>query len=217
MNKREDLTVAGLIHDLNNVFQTLLGVASRLEEDPASLPLAAAIQRSVERGIHLTASLQNGASPPMPVERIFENARSFIQDFQIASGHHEVRIQAEMDPGIELTSPWEWERVLVNLFLNSLQAMPSGGTIYFTAVRKPSSIVITVADEGTGIAPEVSKHLFEPHVSTRGSSGLGLHIVHSVVHASEGTVRAANRKGAPGAEFIITLPAKPTKTKRAHA
>ena len=52
------------------------------------------------------------------------------------------------------------------------------------------------------------EHLFLPHVST-GSSGLGLHIVETIVKQDGGHVRAANRSDTNGAEFIITLPARP--------
>jgi len=66
-------------------------------------------------------------------------------------------------------------------------------------------IEIIVRDEGLGIANEVMHDLFLPHVST-GSSGLGLHIVETIVKQEGGCVRAANRTDGRGAEFFITLP-----------
>ena len=205
MKTRDDLALAGVVHDLNNVFQTLVGVATQLEEDPGSEALAAAILRSVERGLHITAGLHNGSAPSTPLEQIVANAISFIEDFQIDSGHPTVDVAADIDPGIELSGHWAWERVLINLFRNSMNAMPSGGTIHVLARYAASQIEIIVRDEGLGIAREVMHDLFLPHVST-GSSGLGLHIVETIVKQEGGCVRAANRTDGRGAEFFITLP-----------
>ncbi|MEP6961050.1 MAG: sensor histidine kinase [Acidobacteriota bacterium] len=217
MKTREDLTLAGLVHDLNNVFQTLVSVAAQLEEVPGTQQLAAAVLRSVEQGLHIVTSLQNGNSPATPLEHILYNAQAFVEDFQSAAGHRAARFESDIEAGVELAGQWAWERVFINLFLNSLYAMPDGGTIRITARRTAVEIEITVTDEGAGIPPEVQQRLFEAHVSSHGSSGLGLHIVQSVVNAHGGSVRAENRRGAPGARFAITLPAKLTHVKRAHA
>jgi signal transduction histidine kinase len=68
---------------------------------------------------------------------------------------------------------------------------------------------IVVSDQGSGIPADILKHLFHPHVSAHGSSGLGLHIVETVVEQHGGEVRAANRSDSTGAEFTILLPARP--------
>ena len=124
----------------------------------------------------------------------------------------EIRFACDVEPGIELGGHWAWERVLINLFLNAMHAMPAGGTIQVRARRTIEKIEIVVGDEGSGIAPGLLEHLFLPHVTTGssgGSSGLGLHIVETIVKQDGGYVRAANRNDAPGAEFTITLPSRP--------
>src|SRR4029077_12010832 len=112
-----------------------------------------------------------------------------------------INFQCDVHPSIELRQGWAWERVLINLFLNARRAMPQGGTIHVRAFRKPGEIRIVVRDEGTGIPPELLGRLFEPRVSGGGSSGLGLHIVQTIVQQDGGTVRAANVSS--GAEFTI--------------
>ena len=107
-----------------------------------------------------------------------------------------------------LRNAWAWERVLINLFCNAVQAMPQGGTIFVDACRKNDDIQIVVADEGSGIAPELLAVIFDPRVSTKTLGGLGLHVVHSIVTQEAGEVRAAIATDA-GAEFTITLPAQP--------
>jgi signal transduction histidine kinase len=205
MKPREDLTLSGLVHDLNNVFQTLVDAADLLAGDPRYAKLSAAILRSVERGKNIAAGIQAGSGEDTPFEQILANAIAFVEDSLVAGRGPEIRFACDVEPGIRLGGHWAWERVLINLFLNAMHAMPAGGTIHVGAHRIGGQVEIVVRDEGSGIAPDLLEHLFLPHVST-GSSGLGLHIVETIVKQDGGRVRAANRSDAQGAEFTITLP-----------
>ena len=111
---------------------------------------------------------------------------------------------------------WAWERVLINLFSNAVRAMADGGKIRVRATRGAHEIEISVADEGPGIPEAILDQVFEPHVSTRGS-GLGLHIVRTIVRQDGGDVHASNRPGGRGAEFTITIPWEPEVARPAHA
>jgi two-component system sensor histidine kinase HydH len=202
MRSRDELMLSGIWHDLNNVFQTLAGVAAHLERDPE---LAAVILRSVERGRNLVAGLLD-AGARAPLEAIVDRAAAFLEDFRAATRAPAIRVEKDLEPGIVLTGDRAWERVLVNLFLNSLRAMPQGGTILVQARRTNKGVKLRVADDGAGIPAELLENLFQPHVSGNGSSGLGLSIVERIVHANGGVIEAHNRE--PGAEFIIRLPAR---------
>lgn len=211
----QDPAVPGLLHDLNNVFQTLVDAADLLSEDPRYLALSAAILRGIERGRRITLSLQDSRGPLVPFEAILQNAVSFAEDAMLVHRGPAIRFTNHVDPGIELPGNWAWERVLINLFLNAMHAMPQGGEIQVEARRSAQGIRIVVRDSGCGIPPEILEHLFEPHVSTRHGGGLGLHVVRSIVENVGGTVHAANRIGEPGAEFTIVLPA--VSRRKAHA
>jgi signal transduction histidine kinase len=202
MASRDDISAAGLAHDLNNVFQTLVGVAMQLDNEPE---LAAAILRCVERGQAIAAGLSKESAATTPFAAILDNASTFLRDFQAATKAPAVSVVSEVDPTIALPNPGAWERVLINLFLNSLRAMPKGGTIQVIARNIPGATQIYVGDEGCGIGQDVLGSLFEPHVSGNGSSGLGLSIVDSIVRAHHGRIEASNRAEGPGAEFVITL------------
>ena len=207
MKTREDLTLSGLVHDLNNVFQTLVDAADLLSSDPRYAKLSSAILRSVERGKNIAAGIQAGNRPETPFEQILANSIAFVEDSVAAGRGPQIAFACEVELGIELGGHWAWERVLINLFLNAMRAMPEGGTIYVRARQLGREIEILVRDEGSGIAPEVLDRLFLPHVST-GTGGLGLHIVETIVTQHGGRVRAANRTDTHGAEFTITLPAR---------
>lgn len=211
-----DLTTQCLIHDLNNVFQTLMEAADLLSEDPRWESLSAAIFRSIERGRDITLSMQAANHSSAPLETVLEKAVTFVQDSMVLHHGPKVGFACDVEPGIVLQHPWGWERVLINLFLNSVYAMPHGGTVSVQARHRGLEIEIVVADDGVGIAQELLSSIFQPGVSTKTGGGLGLHIVNSIVKSEDGTVRAANRE-AGGAEFTITIPASPPITRSASA
>jgi len=204
----KDLSLPGLVHDLNNVFQNLVDAADRLAGDPKWHHISSAILRGVEHGQRITASLESGSGTSASFTHIVAHAVSFVEDSSVGSAQKTpLRFSYEVEPGIELRRAWAWERVLINLFLNARRAMPQGGSIHVAAKRVNGRIEILVRDEGSGIALELLETLFEPHVSGSGSSGLGLHIVETIVRQDGGSIRASNVAGGKGAEFLITLPA----------
>ncbi|MBZ5601929.1 MAG: sensor histidine kinase [Acidobacteriia bacterium] len=205
MRETQDLTLPCLVHDLNNVFQTLVEAADLLSTDPRWGSLSAAILRSVERGKNLTTTILSADEGSAGFESILNNAISFVEDSLIAGRTGKILFDCKVDPGIELRRNWAWERVLINLFSNAVRVMPEGGTIYVSARRMEDDAAIMVRDEGPGIAPEILADIFKPHVSTRGS-GLGLHIVETIVKQEDGSVRASNRIDGRGAEFTIRVP-----------
>ena len=203
----KDLTLPGLLHDLNNVFQSLVDAADLLAGDPKWHYLSSTILRGIERGQRITSSLESGRGASASFAHIVAHAVSFVEDSSIGSVQKTpVRFHCEVEPGIELRHAWAWERVLINLFLNSRRAMPQGGSIHVGAKRVNGHIEILVRDDGSGIAPDLLATLFEPYVSGSGSSGLGLHIVETIVRQDGGSIRASNVPGGKGAEFLITLP-----------
>jgi signal transduction histidine kinase len=227
--EQEDLALPGLIHDLNNIFQTLVDSADLLSQDTKWKPISAAILRSVERGRRITTSLEAGHTTGASFDHILEDAIAFVEDALLTGRGPGIHFVRHVEPGIELSGHWAWERVLINLFLNAMRAMPDGGTIDVLARRGDEEIHIAVRDTGSGIAPEILGRLFEPYVSTKAAGastkpsgaaaparGLGLHVVQTIVRQDGGIVRAANRADGPGAEFLITVPA-PYPGRVAHA
>lgn len=208
----KDRTLPGIVHDLNNVFQTLLGLSDVLGEDPQWATLSQALIRSIRRGQDLTTAIASDADHSAPLSSVVDGAVAFLQDSDWSvngTGRKRQRIafRCEIEPGISVRLGHAWERVFINLFLNAKRAMPKGGTILVRAKRNKSGIKIVVRDEGAGIAAELLDTLFEPRVSGHGSSGLGLYVVSTIVQRDGGTILARNRKKAPGAEFVIRLPA----------
>jgi two-component system sensor histidine kinase HydH len=96
--------------------------------------------------------------------------------------------------------------VLVNLFLNALDAMPEGGCLEAHLERQAGNVRLQVCDTGKGISPEIDGRLFTPFVSTKPTgTGLGLCISRRVVEEHGGRLKGTNRPGG-GALFTIELP-----------
>jgi signal transduction histidine kinase len=139
---------------------------------------------------------------------VLDKSMQFAGDAVAYRGGHSLRFERYVEPGLALEgSAAAWERVFVNLFLNAAQAMPEGGCVRVRAVRESGAIAVDVTDQGPGIAPEILEDIFRPGFSTKNSrSGLGLHIVETIVRQHGGTIAAGNNP-AGGATFRIRIPA----------
>ncbi|PKN62423.1 MAG: histidine kinase [Deltaproteobacteria bacterium HGW-Deltaproteobacteria-15] len=127
-------------------------------------------------------------------------------------------VETRMAPGLpEINGDKKLlEEALVNLFINSLEAMPEKGRINVTAEMDVfdsdgnpiSCIRIDIADSGPGIAPENVDFIFEPFFTTKSAgTGLGLPMVFNTVKRHDGEIRVSNREEG-GALVSIFLPVK---------
>ena len=123
---------------------------------------------------------------------------------------HAVTSVEQLDP--ELPELWARDSgmrgVCMNLLMNAVQAMPTGGTLTVSTARAAESVVLTVADTGTGIAAEILDRIWEPFFSTKPmgqGTGLGLAITQRVVTRHGGTIRVESAPG-KGARFVVRLP-----------
>ncbi len=125
-------------------------------------------------------------------------ARARQQGVTIDVKAPQTALMAEVDRG-------QIRTVLVNLYLNALDAMPRGGRLEVRAEPAGDSALLRVADTGPGIAAAVAGRLFTPFVSTKATgTGLGLTISRRIVEEHGGDIAASNRPEG-GAVFTVTL------------
>ncbi len=124
---------------------------------------------------------------------------------QLVQAH--VAAKIELDPRLAMVpaDPEQMTRVLRNLVLNAIDAMPQGGTLTVRTMSLGGGVRLEVADTGQGLTPEECDRLFTPYYTTKThGTGLGLAIVQSVVSDHNGHIAVESQPG-KGAKFRIDL------------
>jgi signal transduction histidine kinase len=114
-------------------------------------------------------------------------------------------------PDAPLLAPFDPEALrsaMLNLMFNAFQAMPQGGILTISLLKRESSCQITVEDTGVGIEESQLSHLFSPFYTTKkGGNGLGLVETQKIIQAHFGAIDVRSLLG-KGTTFTITLPLK---------
>jgi two-component system nitrogen regulation sensor histidine kinase NtrY len=140
-----------------------------------------------------------------------ESVRSVVKLFEpqlCAVGRPPITPELYLDEKLARpqADPTLLRRALENLVLNSLDAMPAGGTLTVRTSQHNGSVRLDVTDTGAGLTPEECARLFTPYyTSKQHGTGLGLAIVQSVVSDHGGKIAVESAPGA-GATFRIELP-----------
>ena len=104
------------------------------------------------------------------------------------------------------------QHILVALFINAIDAMSKGGKLKIKTILLDSGreVQIVVSDTGSGIPEEILPQIFEPFVSTKESTGLGLAVVYGIIQQHKGEIEVESKPN-QGTTFTITLPRRPVR------
>jgi CheY-like chemotaxis protein/anti-sigma regulatory factor (Ser/Thr protein kinase) len=122
----------------------------------------------------------------------------------LASGIR-ISVVTDLDPiGLVMGHEAQLREAFMNLVLNAIDAMPSGGTIVLRSRTEGNRVLVEVCDSGVGMTEDVRRQCLEPFFTTKGNrgSGLGLGMVYGIVHRHDGTL---NISSAPGRGTTVTL------------
>jgi signal transduction histidine kinase len=125
-----------------------------------------------------------------------------------AIGRPPITPELHLDEGVAAiqADPDLLHRALQNLVLNSMDAMPAGGTLTIRTRSQNGAVRVEVSDTGSGLTPEECARLFTPYYTTKQhGTGLGLAIVQSVVSDHGGTLAVESQPGC-GTTIRIELP-----------
>jgi nitrogen fixation/metabolism regulation signal transduction histidine kinase len=139
---------------------------------------------------------------------IVEQSVGLFQAQLTAPGHPRITVAVDLDPAIGTIRGDEEQirRVIQNLLLNAIDAMPAGGALAIMTRRSNGVVRIDVSDSGEGLGEEERSRLFTPYYTTKQhGTGLGLAIVQSVVADHAGKIWVDSAPG-QGATFHIELP-----------
>lgn len=170
-----------------------------------------------QRAADLIQSFKQVAVDQTGGERRVFGVASYIEEVLLSLRPHlkksPIQIHVDCPPELTMDSlPGAFSQVLTNLLMNALTHAfkpEQSGHIIIAVAEEGSQICLTFSDDGQGIAPELHARVFEPFFTTRrasGGSGLGLHIVHSIVTQSlKGTLAFDSQVG-EGTIFTLHLP-----------
>ena len=143
------------------------------------------------------------------LNEIVEQSVALFRAQLSAPGHPPVSVVVALDPSVATIrgDGEQLRRVVQNLLLNAIDAMPQGGELRVATRRVNGSVRLDVADTGQGLNEEERSRLFTPYYTTKQhGTGLGLAIVQSVVADHSGKIWVDSQPGR-GATFHIELPA----------
>lgn len=223
---------SGVAHDFNNLLTIITGFAqlALLEPNPAQSGLEQ-ILRAADRAAALTRQLlifsrqQSLEVRVVDLNALIHDLEKMIrriigEDIQVRTIFHDLEAEVKVDPH-------QIEQVILNLVVNSRDAMPTGGVLTIEtqhhdldaqaaelfACRPGQYFQLSVSDTGTGIDKATLAKIFEPFFTTKSEgrgTGLGLSTVYGIVSQSGGAIRAYSEPGV-GTTMRILLPAATEK------
>jgi two-component system sensor histidine kinase HydH len=203
---------AGIAHEIRNPLSSIKGYVtyfgSLFEDSSENRKAANLMAEEVDRVNRVISELLEFARPSdLRFKEI--KVRDLI-DHSIRIVTHEAEtIGIQITKNIEsdlpqlMVDPDRLTQVLLNLYINAIQAMAEGGNLLVQAGKKGSYLFIDVSDTGKGIPVENLKHIFDPYFTTKNKgTGLGLAIAHKIVENHNGFIQV---KSLENSSTTITL------------
>ena len=210
----ETTTMVG--HDLRNPLQAMsitvylierLIESEKAEDRKEAVELLSSLDENIRYMDKIVSDLQDYARP-IRADSVLTNLRELVREV-VANvkipGNVQVAIDIDGESSNLRLDTALFTRVLTNLILNAVQAMPNGGKLTIVgSVAEP--ITVKVQDTGVGIAPENLPKIFDPVFTTKArGQGLGLSICKRLIEAQGGTINVTSEVG-KGSIFVFKIP-----------
>jgi signal transduction histidine kinase len=215
----------GIAHDFNNLLSGILGYTELLknyaEEELADRTLVehlGTVEQAALDGAALIRKIQQYIRQerhthfaPLDIPTLIQDCIALTRPYWYNEPRRVgIAIEVEQDheevPPV-MGSATELREVFLNLILNAVQAMPSGGRLVFRTDETMDGVRIRVKDTGMGMSDSVRERIFEPLYTTKGErgTGMGLAVSYGIIQEHEGTIAVRSHLG-EGTLFEITLP-----------
>ncbi len=210
---------AGIAHEINNPLNNISLTAEALIEDFTELPdeekidMLRDIFTQVERAGATVANLldftrrDQSAFKQVDMIQVLTDTAALLKN-ELLLGH--IRLETTVGEHLPpvMGNHQNLQQVFLNLFLNAIEAMHSGGTLAVSTALEDGFIRIDISDTGEGIPETFLDRIFEPFFTTKEvgkGTGLGLSVSFGIISRHGGTITAANRPEG-GAVFTVRLP-----------
>ncbi|MGD8611345.1 MAG: ATP-binding protein [Desulfobacterales bacterium] len=208
---------AGVAHEIRNPLSSIKGFATyfkdRYSDRPDDRQTADIMVQEVDRLNRVVGQLLEFARPisiepqKISLQSLVTDSLKLIDD-RAAEKNISIHVQNNARVDEARIDPDRINQVLLNLYLNAIDAMESGGElkVEISADGKSRDVVIQVSDTGSGISPEDLTKIFEPYFTTKSTgTGLGLAIAHNIIEAMGGKITVQSEKSV-GTTFTVALP-----------
>ncbi len=208
---------AGVAHELNEPLGAILGYA-QLVQKSFGLPDQSArdLERIVQASLHARQIVRNlllfsrqvpPRMAPTDLNRVVREVLFFMQSRCTSAG---VRLDLDLQRQLPRIAGdgTQLQQVLINLIVNAVQSMPSGGRLEVATRAVEGEVSVVVSDTGVGMSPELLERVFDPFVTTREIGrgvGLGLAVLRGIVERHGGRVIVASEPGT-GSRFDVRFP-----------
>jgi signal transduction histidine kinase/ActR/RegA family two-component response regulator len=212
---------SGVAHDFNNTLAGILGRAQLLlrTNDPDKIRKGLnIIIKTAEDGAKTVKRIQDFARQRKDKDLALVSVEQLLLDVsEITRPRWKNKAEADnihITLDLEINSrakvmgdESELREVLINMVFNAMDAMPEGGKITLAAKDDAGSVILSVADTGVGMSPDVRSKIFDPFFTTKGKVGLGLGLAVSfgIIRRHGSTITVESELG-EGSTFRIALP-----------
>lgn len=206
---------AGMAHEIRNPLGSIKGAAEILKDDYGpDAPQHEFIEILLKETDRLNKIVQEFLSfaRPKPPELREEDINELLESVLALTAQPARKAGISVEKRLDHTiGKWNLDsdllkQAFLNLVLNSIQAMPEGGTLTVESARRDDRIEVKIVDTGMGISTDNRKRLFSPFFTTKkDGTGLGLAITYRIIQNHRGTIDVASEPG-KGSTFTITIP-----------
>ncbi len=208
---------AGVAHEVRNPLSSIKGYAtyfkSLFEKDSENSKAADVLISETDRLNRVITELLELSKPSdvklrkTALRPLLESTLRLIQH-EAQSANVQVDLEINDEVTFAFLDPDRFTQVMVNIYVNSIQAMVDGGILNLNVSADQNHITISISDTGPGLKKEIARKMFDPYFTTKTKgTGLGLSIAQKIVEAHHGTIRVDSREG-KGTSVIISLPAR---------
>jgi signal transduction histidine kinase len=209
---------AGLAHELNEPLGSILGYAQlarrsfglpdQTGRDLDKVVRASLHARDIIRRLLVFARQAPPRAEPIALNDVVRDSLFLLESRSRRAG---VKIALELPADLPpvLADRSQLEQAFLNLAVNGLQAMPSGGRLGVRTEATVGEVRLIVEDTGQGMPEDVLRRCFDPFFTTKEigqGTGMGLAVTHGIVTSHGGTIEAVSEPG-KGSRFVIRLPA----------
>lgn len=205
---------AGIVHEIRNPLAAIKGAVEIIEDELAKdsprREFANIAKSEVERLNRIVGEFLNFARSKTP-EKQTTDVNELVHSVCLFIGKQaqtqNVEITDDFDPNLPLVAldPEQIKQVLLNLTINALQTMPTGGKLICRTKGAEKNVIIEIEDTGGGVKETVVANIFDPFFTTKEKGlGLGLSIAYKIAVQHGGTLNVVNN--ARGAVFRLILP-----------